>query len=130
MAQTDADQEMRDAAGGAEAGEEIVVEKQRLRLLPGPSDTAASFAFEREDHTLGNALRYMIMKNPDVEFCGYSIPHPSETVMNLRIQTWDNVSVFDVLRKGLSDLADLCDVVEDKFSASRDEFNTQQAQKQ
>ncbi|RMX80790.1 hypothetical protein D0867_16352, partial [Hortaea werneckii] len=101
MAQTDADQEMRDAAGGAEAGEEIVVEKQRLRLLPGSSDTAASFAFEREDHTLGNALRYMIMKNPDVEFCGYSIPHPSETVMNLRIQTWDNVSVFDVLRKGL-----------------------------
>ncbi|RMX90711.1 hypothetical protein D0868_14417 [Hortaea werneckii] len=130
MAQTDADQEMRDAASGAEAGEEIVVEKQRLRLLPGSSDTAASFAFEREDHTLGNALRYMIMKNPDVEFCGYSIPHPSETVMNLRIQTWDNVSVFDVLRKGLSDLADLCDVVEDKFSASRDEFNTQQAQKQ
>jgi len=120
---------MRDAAGGAEAGEEIVVEKQRLRLLPGSSDTAASFAFEREDHTLGNALRYMIMKNPDVEFCGYSIPHPSETVMNLRIQTWDNVSVFDVLRKGLSDLADLCDVVEEKFSASRDEFNTQQAQK-
>lgn len=33
MAQTDADQEMRDAAGGAEAGEEIVVEKQRLRLV-------------------------------------------------------------------------------------------------
>lgn len=35
----------------------------------------------------------------------------------------DNVSVFDVLRKGLSDLADLCDVVEDKFTVSRDEFN-------
>jgi len=36
----------------------------------------------------------------------------------------DNVSVFDVLRKGLSDLADLCDVVEDKFTVARDEFNT------
>ena len=35
----------------------------------------------------------------------------------------DNVSVFDVLRKGLQDLADLCDVVEDKFTAARDEFN-------
>ena len=33
-----------------------------LSQLPGSSDTAASFAFEREDHTLGNALRYMIMK--------------------------------------------------------------------
>lgn len=30
--------------------------------LPGGTDTAASFAFEKEDHTLGNALRYMIMK--------------------------------------------------------------------
>ena len=30
--------------------------------LPGASETAASFEFEGEDHTLGNALRYMIMK--------------------------------------------------------------------
>jgi DNA-directed RNA polymerase subunit L len=28
------------------------------------------------------------MKNPDVEFCGYSIPHPSEAKLNLRIQTY------------------------------------------
>lgn len=73
--------------------------------LPGASDTAASFEFEEEDHTLGNALRYMIMKkyidppqnnafaakcpcSPEVELCGYSIPHPSEAKMNLRIQTY------------------------------------------
>jgi DNA-directed RNA polymerase I and III subunit RPAC2 len=30
--------------------------------LPGASDTAASFEFQKEDHTLGNALRYIIMK--------------------------------------------------------------------
>ncbi|KAK1080947.1 RNA polymerase subunit AC19 [Friedmanniomyces endolithicus] len=126
MAQ-DGDEEMPDAAAGADAttsGVEFVREKQRLRLLPGSTDTAASFAFDHEDHTLGNALRYMIMKNPNVEFCGYSIPHPSEPVMNLRIQTWDDVSVFEVLRKGLNDLEDLCDVVEDKFTIARDEFDT------
>jgi len=104
---------------------EVVTEKQRLRLLPGSTDTAASFALEREDHTLGNSLRYLITKNPDVEFCGYSIPHPSEAVMNLRIQTWDNVSVFTVLRKALDDLEDLCNVVEDKFTTARDQFNAQ-----
>ncbi|TKA81144.1 DNA-directed RNA polymerases I and III subunit RPAC2 [Friedmanniomyces simplex] len=122
----DGDREMPDASAGADAnanGAEFVREKQRLRLLPGSTDTAASFAFDHEDHTLGNALRYMIMKNPDVEFCGYSIPHPSEAIMNLRIQTWDDVSVFEVLRKGLSDLSDLCDVVEDKFTTARDDFN-------
>ncbi|KAK0259472.1 RNA polymerase subunit AC19 [Friedmanniomyces endolithicus] len=64
MAQ-DGDEEMPDAGAGADAttnGVEFVREKQRLRLLPGSTDTAASFAFDHEDHTLGNALRYMIMK--------------------------------------------------------------------
>ena len=28
------------------------------------------------------------LRSPDVELCGYSIPHPSEAVMNLRIQTY------------------------------------------
>ena len=104
--------------------------------LPGASQTAASFQFEDEDHTLGNTLRFMIMKkyavssspcdindssyipflpfvrlwastmeicrslkpkdrrliavanSPEVEFCGYSIPHPSEPKMNVRIQTY------------------------------------------
>lgn len=26
--------------------------------------------------------------SPDVEFCGYTMPHPSEPKMHLRIQTW------------------------------------------
>ncbi|KAK5167387.1 RNA polymerase subunit AC19 [Saxophila tyrrhenica] len=129
MARTESDVEMADdATGGAEqngsTGDEF--RKQRLRLLPNSTETAASFAFDKEDHTLGNALRYIIMKNPDVEFCGYSIPHPSEAVMNLRIQTYDDVNVFEVLRKGLEDLSDLCDVVEDKFVAARDEYAASQ----
>jgi len=102
---------------------DIELDEQRIRILPGASDTAASFEFKKEDHTLGNALRYIIMKNPDVEFCGYSIPHPSEAKMHLRIQTYDQVSVYDVLEKGLTDLTDLCDVVMDKFTIARDEFN-------
>lgn len=108
--------------GELPVAEEEEPEKQRIRVLPGSTDTAASFEFEKEDHTLGNALRYIIMKNPDVEFCGYSIPHPSEERMNIRIQTYDNVSVYDVLEKGLNDLMDLCDVVMDKFTIARDEF--------
>ena len=30
--------------------------------LAGSTDTAASYEFAKEDHTLGNALRYIIMK--------------------------------------------------------------------
>lgn len=83
-----------------------------------------SFQIAHEDHTLGNALRYFINKNPDVEFCGYTIPHPSEALMNLRIQTWEDTgtTAFDALRKGLEDLMEACDVVTEKFTQSRDEF--------
>ncbi|KAF1851190.1 RBP11-like subunits of RNA polymerase [Cucurbitaria berberidis CBS 394.84] len=98
------------------------VDRDRIRVLSGATESAASFQFDGEDHTLGNALRYVIMKNPDVEFCGYSIPHPSEAKMNLRIQTYDGVSVYTVLDKGLEDLMAMCDVVEEKFKVARDDF--------
>ncbi|KAF1346472.1 DNA-directed RNA polymerase I and III 14 KDA polypeptide [Delphinella strobiligena] len=118
------DQEMQDVVADVDVeGIEDYTEPQRIRVLPGSTDTAASFEFTKEDHTLGNALRYIIMKNPDVEFCGYSIPHPSEAKMNLRIQTWDEVNVYDVLEKGLNDLMDMCDVVIDKFTIARENFN-------
>ncbi|KAI4131182.1 MAG: hypothetical protein LQ338_001387 [Usnochroma carphineum] len=116
------DQQMGDAD---QQPSSIEIGLQRIRVLPGASHTAASFQFDQEDHTLGNALRYMIMKNPEVELCGYSIPHPSEAKMNLRIQTYEGTTVYDALEKGLDDLMDLCDVVESKFIAARDEYAAQ-----
>ncbi|CEJ89268.1 Putative DNA-directed RNA polymerases I and III subunit RPAC2 [[Torrubiella] hemipterigena] len=105
-----------------EEEEEEVVEPQRVRVLPGSTDTAASFEFIDEGHTLGNALRYIIMKNPDVEFCAYTIPHPSESKMNVRIQTYEGLAV-DALKKGLSDLQQVCDVVAEEFWTKRQAFN-------
>ncbi|KAL4926468.1 DNA-directed RNA polymerase core subunit RPC19 [Aspergillus undulatus] len=119
--------------------EEEILEEKKIVVLPGATDTAASFQFEGEGHTLGNALRYAIMKKyvsisqlivascPDVEFCGYTIPHPSETKMNIRIQTYENTTAIEALEKGLDSLMDLCDVVTDKFTAARDGFNAAQA---
>ncbi|KAF1813114.1 RBP11-like subunits of RNA polymerase [Eremomyces bilateralis CBS 781.70] len=133
------DVEMTDAqaTAGAAHGESSAVEdtdddfvdpdaEPKINMLPGSTDTEASFQFDKEDHTLGNALRWIIMKNPEVEFCGYTIPHPAEAKMNFRIQTYDGANVRKVLEKGLNDLMDLCDVVIDKFTISRDEFNDQQ----
>merc|ERR1712225_223245 len=63
------DVSMGDAPAAAEVGAaqeddtvSVFDEEQRIRILPGSSDTAASFEFKKEDHTLGNALRYIIMK--------------------------------------------------------------------
>ncbi|KAI1465279.1 RBP11-like subunits of RNA polymerase [Daldinia caldariorum] len=111
-----------DGSEGEEDPFEEEEEPQRVRILPGSSETAASFEFLKEGHTLGNALRYIIMKNPDVEFCAYAIPHPSEDKMNLRIQTYDTTTAAAALAKGLQDLEDLCDVVADEFWTEREKF--------
>ncbi|KAK4155911.1 hypothetical protein C8A00DRAFT_13104 [Chaetomidium leptoderma] len=117
------DQDENDEAGEAEEDEiEEEEEVQRVRLLPGSTPTAASFEFLNEGHTLGNALRYIIMKNPDVEFCAYAIPHPSEAKMNVRIQTFEGTTAIEALEKGLRDVQDLCDVVSDKFIDAREKF--------
>lgn len=98
--------------------EDVEVQSNKITLLPGASEdgTAASFQILDEDHTLGNSLRYIIIKNPEVEYCGYSIRHPSEAKLNIRIQTYGGMTAVEALRKGLDDLVDICDHVEKKFS--------------
>lgn len=110
---------MADEQEAEDEEEEEEVDKEKIKLLSSATSedgTCASFQISEEDHTLGNSLRYIIMKNPDVEFCGYSIPHPSENLLNLRIQTYGKHTALEVLQKGLQDLMDLCDAVEDKFT--------------
>ncbi|KAK4106095.1 RBP11-like subunits of RNA polymerase [Parathielavia hyrcaniae] len=119
------DQDEDEDAGDVEddkSDEEEEEEAQRVRLLPGSTPTAASFEFLNEGHTLGNALRYITMRNPDVEFCAYAIPHPSEAKMNVRIQTFEGTTAIQALEKGLRDLQELCNVVSEKFIGARDSF--------
>lgn len=66
-----------------------------------------TFILHDEDHTLGNALKFILNKNPDVSFVGYSITHPSENKINLRIQTTGRPAV-EVLRQGFKDLKQMC----------------------
>ena len=43
----------------------------------------------------------------------------------LRIRT-DGTTVYDALEKGFDDLMALCDVVTEKFTAARDEFDARE----
>ncbi|XP_077974557.1 DNA-directed RNA polymerases I and III subunit RPAC2-like [Styela clava] len=100
----------------------------KLQIEPledGSGENCCTFVFYDEDHTLGNALRYIIMKNPEVEFCGYSIPHPAENKLNLRIQT-NGVSPTDVLRKGLEELLNTSDHVLKTFEDAIFKFEKDQ----
>ncbi|KAL4648829.1 DNA-directed RNA polymerases I and III subunit RPAC2 [Arapaima gigas] len=93
----------------------------------GADEGCVTFVLHEEDHTLGNSLRYMVMKNPDVEFCGYSITHPSESKINFRVQTRGNLPAVEPFRKGLNDLTEVCQFVLDTFEARVKEFKDQEA---
>merc|ERR1711879_952358 len=77
----------------------------------------ATFIIGDEDHTLGNALRYTITTNRDVELVGYSVPHPSNRSINLRIQTKQNaeINAIQALQQGLDDLSSIREHIKQQF---------------
>ncbi|XP_041050717.1 DNA-directed RNA polymerases I and III subunit RPAC2 [Carcharodon carcharias] len=96
----------------------------------GCDDSSVTFVLHDEDHTLGNALRYMIMKNPEVEFCGYSITHPSESKINFRIQTRGGIPSVEPFRRGLNELMIVCQHVLNTFEVSMKEYKEQHKQEE
>jgi DNA-directed RNA polymerase I and III subunit RPAC2 len=74
------------------------------------SRTEATFSFTEEGHTLGNAIRYFLIKNSDVDFVGYSVPHPAESRMNIRVQT-KTAEPLSTLEAALFNLDEYCDLL-------------------
>jgi DNA-directed RNA polymerases I and III subunit RPAC2 len=70
-----------------------------------------TFAIGDEDHTLGNTLRHVLMQNSKVDFAGYAVPHPSEPVVNIRVQTAKGanpISAIEALKEGCATLHEQC----------------------
>eukprot|EP00162_Nutomonas_longa_P007174 comp17568_c0_seq1/m.29911 comp17568_c0_seq1/g.29911 ORF comp17568_c0_seq1/g.29911 comp17568_c0_seq1/m.29911 type:complete len:112 (+) comp17568_c0_seq1:26-361(+) len=88
--------------------------------------TTGTFVMGHADHTLGNSLRYMLIRTPEVTFCGYSVPHPLEPKLNLRIQTSSNSDSVAVLRSAIGNLKKLTKEVEAVFDAKVTEHNQKQ----
>ncbi|XP_012268216.1 probable DNA-directed RNA polymerases I and III subunit RPAC2 [Athalia rosae] len=96
----------------------------RLAELAGDEksgEKSRTFVFQDEGHTLGNALRSIIAQYPNVQFCGYTVPHPAETKMHFRIQAKSGRAV-DVLRQGLEDLEKVCEHTTEAFESAWDSF--------
>ena len=81
----------------------------------GSTEFSTTYVFGNEDHTLGNVLRYVLMQQPETDFCGYSVPHPYEPQMNVRLQT-KGVATGKVLLKGFTGMEKLCDDLLDCFN--------------
>jgi DNA-directed RNA polymerases I and III subunit RPAC2 len=79
--------------------------------LANADETVATVVFHGEDHTLGNALRYVLAKQPSTDFVGYNIPHPSEHKIHMRIQTHKSSQkkVTQALNESFDLMTQMCD---------------------
>ncbi|KAJ8751365.1 hypothetical protein K2173_016561 [Erythroxylum novogranatense] len=74
----------------------------------------ATFSFVDEDHTLANAVRFTLNQDPRISFCGYSIPHPSDARVNIRVQTTGDPAK-EVLNDACQNLMLMCQHVRSTF---------------
>ncbi len=89
----------------------LIVPENKITSSIAPDGTCATYSIGNEDHTLGNAVRHLLARNRDVELVGYSIPHPSEAKLNLRVQTRGGKHAHEAVKDALIDLIDLCEHV-------------------
>ena len=94
-----------------------------FQVKAGNDEYSATFVFGNEDHTLGNSLRYILAKQPQTDFVGYSVPHPYDPFMNIRLQTKESTSL-EVLKKGLKDLEETANILDDCFIKAMKESST------
>ena len=53
---------------------------------------AGTFILAKEDHTMGNLLRIQLLRDPNVRFAAYRMPHPLVFDSHVRVETMDSRS--------------------------------------
>ena len=59
----------------------------KVQLLHLEEETCGTFVIENEDHTIGGLLQWMLLQDQRVEFAGYTVPHPTDHKIHVRIQS-------------------------------------------
>ncbi|XP_059660818.1 uncharacterized protein LOC132307153 [Cornus florida] len=90
--------------------------------------SASTFSLTDEDHTLANSLRFALNQDPRVTFCGYSIPHPADARVNIRVQTTGDPAT-EVLKDSCQDLMLMCQHVRSTVDQAVADFKNAQALK-
>lgn len=90
-------------------------EKKIIKEQDTKVPNAAIFTINKEDHTLGNMIRNQLLKDPNVLFAGYKVPHPLEHKFILRIQTTSDYTPQDALMNAITDLLAELSLFEERF---------------
>ena len=82
----------------------------------------STFSRSRARRRTHTTHTHTLLSSPKVDFCGYTVPHPMEPKMNLRLQTKDGFDATEVMKESLDVLVDIFDVVDKKFQKASKAF--------
>lgn len=103
--------------------------QNKIELIAGQGqdEHCRTFVINEEDHTLGNALKHIISQNPAVEFCGYTMPHPMERKIHVRIQSRD-VTALDILKESLKELKEQNLAIKEKIKVEVQRYQNENSE--
>jgi DNA-directed RNA polymerase II subunit RPB11 len=85
--------------------------RQHVEVVSGQKMVnSVTYRIPLEDHTVGDLLRIYLLKNAEVRFAGYRVPHPLDDVLEVKVQTSaedTNRTVRETLRKLQQELFEL-----------------------
>lgn len=68
---------------------------------------------------MGNLIRNQLLKDPNVIFAGYKVPHPLEHKFVLRVQTSSSdYTPQEALKNAITDLISEISLIEERFKVS------------
>jgi len=95
--------------------------KLRIQLIQrGGQETHATFTWKGEEHTMGNALRHVLVQDRRVLQCGYTIPHPLEDRMQMDVRCREYPPAL--VGMGLLKLSSICETAAERFDAAYEQF--------
>jgi len=105
-----------------DANEHVILrdnEKKVTVLKDTKIVNGAIFYFAKEDHTLGNITRMSLLRDKDVRFAGYRLPHPLQFVCEVKVQTTSSeVKPLNVMITALEALDTELATLENRFKAA------------
>ena len=97
----------KERANGPELFEQYKEQEEKIIVKNiEKNESTALFTINKEDHTFGNAVKMMLLRNPKVRYVAYRKPHPLEDKIEIKIQTNGDISPLNALREALKNLND------------------------
>jgi len=78
-------------------------------------ETNVTLFFNEEDHTLGNLLRVQLLRDPEVIFAAYKVPHPLTRSVEVRVQTHGTTPVTESMDTALEAIGKDLDIFDKAF---------------